>query len=37
MKESLKQQKAVEIEKYKGERTFERYNNTKNETRGIFI
>ena len=37
MKESLKQQKAVEIEKYKGERTFERYNNTRNESRGIFI
>ena len=37
MKESLKQQKAVEIEKYKGERTFEKYNNTRNENRGIFI
>ena len=37
MKETLKQQKAVEIEKYKGIRTFEPYNNTKNEKRGMFI
>lgn len=37
MQESLAQKKAVEIEKYKGIRTFEKYNNTKNENRGIFI
>lgn len=37
MKESLKQNKAVEIEKYKGIRTFEKYNNTNNINNGIFI
>ena len=37
MKETLKQQKAVEIEKYKGIRTFELYSNARNENRGIFI
>ena len=37
MKETLKQNKAVEIEKYKGIRTFEPYNNTKNINKGIFI
>ncbi len=37
MKESLKQNKAVEIEKYKGIRTFEKYNNVDNINKGIFI
>lgn len=37
MKESLKQKNAVEIEKYKGIRTFEKYNNTNNINKGIFI
>lgn len=37
MKESLKQEKPIEIEKYKGIRTFEPYNNTKNINKGIFI
>jgi anaerobic ribonucleoside-triphosphate reductase activating protein len=37
MKETLKQQKAVEIQKYKGIRTFEPYNNTRNINKGIFI
>ena len=37
MKETLKQNKAVEIEKYKGIRTFEPYNNTRNINKGIFI
>ena len=37
LKQSLKEQKPVEIEKYKGIRTFQNYNTTKKETRGIFI
>ena len=34
---SLKQGKPIEIEKYKGVRTFEKYNNNKNINKGIFI
>lgn len=37
MPKSLKQKKAVEIEKYKGIRTFELYNNSRNIDNGIFI
>ena len=37
MKKSLEQGKAIEIEKYKGIRTFEMYNNEKNINKGIFI
>lgn len=37
VKESLKQNKAVEIDKYKGMRTFEKYNNMGNINNGIFI
>lgn len=37
MPKSLEQKKAVEIEKYKGIRTFERYNNSQNIEKGIFI
>ena len=37
MPKSLEQGKAIEIEKYKGIRTFEMYNNEKNINKGIFI
>lgn len=37
MKKSLKEQKPVEIEKYKGFRTFRIYNNIHNTNNGIFI
>ena len=37
MPKSLAEGKAIEIEKYKGERTFEMYNNQKRITKGIFI
>lgn len=37
MKKSLEQGKPVEIEKYKGVRTFEMYNNEKRTSKGIFI
>ena len=37
LKKSLKEQKAVEIEKYKGIRTFHPYDSAKRENRGIFI
>ena len=37
LKKSLKEQKAVEIEKYKGIRTFQPYDSAKRENRGIFI
>lgn len=37
MPKSLAKRKAVEIEKYKGVRTFEMYNNEKRTSKGIFI
>lgn len=37
VKESLKQEKPIEIERYKEIRTFEPYNSTKNINNGIFI
>ena len=37
MPKSLAQKSAVEIEKYKGIRSFEKYNNSQNIEKGIFI
>ena len=37
LKQSLKEQKPVEIEKYKGIRTFQPYDSMRKENRGIFI
>ena len=37
VKESLKQNKAVEIKKYRGICTFDKYNNNENINNGIFI